>query len=347
MFFASDNSGPAHPQVMDAMIEANSGYAMGYGADPQMDEVRAHIRRIFEAPDAAVYLVSTGTAANTLALSTICKPWQTIYCTPSSHIENDECNAPEFYTGGAKLTLLPDHDKLNTVALQNALDTAERLGVHNVQRGPVAITQVTECGTIYSLSEIQEIASIAKQYGLPTYLDGARFSNAVAALGCTPAEMSWKAGIDVVSFGGTKNGLMASEAVVFFDPTHAMEFELRRKRAAHLFSKHRYLSAQMLGYLRDDLWLSSAKAANASAARLAAGLRAAGAVFPYAPQANMIFAALPRRAHQKLHAAGAVYGLEDSPLEGADLDALITARFVCDWSITTAQIDEFLDLLSA
>lgn len=347
MFFASDNSGPAHPQVMEALIEANSGYAMGYGADPQMDEVRAHIRRIFEAPDAAVYLVSTGTAANTLALSTICKPWQTIYCTPSSHIENDECNAPEFYTGGVKLTLLPDHDKLNTVALLNALDTAERLGVHNAQRGPVAITQVTECGTIYSLSEIQEIASIAKQYGLPTYLDGARFSNAVAALGCTPAEMSWKAGIDVVSFGGTKNGLMAAEAVVFFDPTHAMEFELRRKRAAHLFSKHRYLSAQMLGYLRDDLWLSSAKAANASAARLAAGLRAAGAVFPYAPQANMIFAALPRRTHQKLHATGAVYGLEDGPLQGTDLDALITARFVCDWSITTAQIDEFLGLLSA
>ncbi len=345
MFFASDNSGPVHPEVMDALTEANSGYAMGYGAEPLMDEVRARIRTMFEAPEAEVFLVATGTAANALALSAICRPWQTIYCTPASHIENDECNAPEFYTGGAKLTLLPDHDKLNINALQTALASAARQGIHNVQRGPVAITQVTECGTIYTLDEIRAIAAAAKRYDLPVHLDGARFSNAVVALDCTPAEMSWKAGVDVVSFGGTKNGLMAVEAVVFFDPSHATEFELRRKRGAHLFSKHRYLAAQMTSYLRDDLWRRSAQAANANTAHLVAGLRQAGAVFRYEPQANMVFAALPRAVHQRLHAGGAVYSLEDGALEGADPEELITARFVCDWSISQAQIDRFLALV--
>ena len=174
------------------------------------------------------------------------------------------------------------------------------------------------------------------------HLDGARFANALVALGCTPAEMTWKAGVDVVSFGGTKNGCMGVEAVVFFDPAKAWEFELRRKRGAHLFSKHRFLSAQMAGYMQDDLWKTSAARANDNARHLADGLRAAGATLLHKPDANMIFAKWPRRIHQKLHDAGAKYYVMDGPLEGDDPNEPLSARLVCDWSIGTEAIDQFL-----
>ncbi len=177
------------------------------------------------------------------------------------------------------------------------------------------------------------------------HLDGARFTNALVALGCSPAEMTWKAGVDAVSFGGTKNGLMGVEAVIFFDESKAWEFELRRKRGAHLFSKHRYLSAQMAAYLEDDLWLTSARQANANCARLAEGLRAKGADFLHEPRTNMIFASFPRAKHRQLHAAGAVYHLWGAQLEGADEAEPLPCRLVCDWSISHDQIDQFLSHL--
>ncbi|KXF91143.1 threonine aldolase family protein [Phaeobacter inhibens] len=344
MHFASDNSGPANPEILAALSAANTGYAMGYGADEEMAKVTSRIREIFEAPQAAVYLVATGTAANVLALSTLSQPWQTLFCTRQAHINVDECNGPEFYTGGAKLTLVSDADKMTPADLRQALEGEENRGVHGPQRGPVSITQVTEFGTVYTLDELRALCDVAKSYDLPVHLDGARFTNALVSLGCTPAEMTWKAGVDVVSFGGTKNGCMGVEAVIFFDPAKAQEFEYRRKRGAHLFSKHRYLSAQMLAYLTDDLWLLNASAANAKAARLAAGLRNAGAHFSHDPQANMIFAALPRATHQRLFDAGAVYHLWDGTLDGAAEEA-VTARFVCDWSVGDDQIDAFLALL--
>ncbi|MFV1465363.1 low specificity L-threonine aldolase [Phaeobacter sp. JH20_36] len=344
MHFASDNSGPANPEILAALATANTGYAMGYGADDEMAQVTTRIREIFDAPDAAVYLVATGTAANVLALSTLSQPWQTLFCTRQAHINVDECNGPEFYTGGAKLTLVTDADKMTPADLRQALEGEENRGVHGPQRGPVSITQVTEFGTVYSVEELRALCEVAKSYGLPVHLDGARFTNALVTLGCTAAEMTWKAGVDAVSFGGTKNGCMGVEAVIFFDPAKAQEFEYRRKRGAHLFSKHRYLSAQMLAYLTDDLWLHNARAANAKAARLADGLRSKGARFSHDPQANMIFAALPRATHQRLFDAGAVYHLWDGGLEGA-ADEEVTARFVCDWSIEDDQIDAFLALL--
>ncbi|WP_146344228.1 threonine aldolase family protein [Phaeobacter marinintestinus] len=344
MFFASDNSGPVHPQVMTAVAEANTGYAWAYGADPQMDEVRTKIREIFEAPEAAVYLVATGTAANSLALATLTQPFDTVFCSPVAHIHEDECNAPEFYSGGAKLTLVPGGDKMTPSALRKTIAAEETRGVHGPQRGPVSITQVTERGSVYSLDELAALTAVAKNFDLPVHLDGARFANALAALGCTPAEMTWKLGVDVVSFGGTKNGCMGVEAVIFFDPKHAWEFELRRKRGAHLFSKHRFLSAQMQGYLKDGLWLETAKQANARCARLVDGLEKAGARFLTTPQANMIFTAFPRRIHQRLHDAGAAYHLWDGTLEGDDPEELLAARLVCDWSITEDQIDQFLNL---
>lgn len=344
MYFASDNSGPVHPEVMTAMSEANEGYAMGYGDDPQMEQVRTHLREIFESPDAAIYLVTTGTAANALALSTMCNPWQTVFCSPTAHIHEDECNAPEFFTGGAKLTLVPGGDKMSAKALRGVIEAEENRGVHGPQRGPVSITQVTERGSVYTLEELQALTDVAKEYDLPVHLDGARFANALVALGCSPAEMTWKIGVDALSFGGTKNGCMGVEAVIFFDSAKAWEFELRRKRAAQLVSKHRYLSAQMLGYLKDDLWLASARKANANCARLVAGLRAAGAEFQHQPDANMIYAALPRRIHKRLHDAGAVYHLISGQLAG-DPDEMVVMRLVCDWSISHEQIDAFLGLL--
>ncbi len=344
MYFASDNSGPVHPQVMAALNTANEGYQMAYGADSLMNEVRDRIRGVFEAPGAAVYLVATGTAANSLALATLAQPWETVFCSPVAHIHEDECNAPEFYSG-AKLTLVPGSDKMNPEALRGAILTEETRGVHGPQRGPVSITQVTERGSVYSLGELQALCGVAKEYGLPVHLDGARFTNALVALNCSPAEMTWKSGVDVVSFGGTKNGLMGVEAVVFFDETKAWEFELRRKRGAHLFSKHRYLSAQMAAYLQNDLWLTMARQANANCARLADGLRAKGASFLHEPQANMIFAEFSRARHKQLHQAGAVYHLWGAELEGADEEEPLACRLVCDWSIGTDDIDRFLALL--
>lgn len=342
MFFASDNSGPVHPKVMQRILDANSGYAMPYGNDDIMEEVRSALRTMFEAPDAAVYLVSTGTAANALALACYTQPWQTVFCAQYSHIEEDECNAPEFYTGGAKLTLIPAKDKMAPDALAKAIAHRAGKNVHMAQSGAVSITQVTEFGTVHTLDELQALTAIAKDAKLPVHLDGARFANALVALGCTPAEMTWKSGVDVVSFGGTKNGCMAVEAVVFFDPSKAWEFELRRKRGAHLFSKHRYLSAQMSAYLKDDLWQEMAKSANAACARLADGLRANGAEMLHNPDANMIFARFPRSVHQKLRAAGAKYYVTDGDVDTGPDDEMLSARLVCDWSMTDTLIDRFL-----
>lgn len=340
MFFASDNAGPVHPAVMDRVIAANTGHQMPYGKDDLMDEVRAEIRRVFEAPQAEVYLVATGTAANALALACYTQPWQTIFASKVAHIQEDECNAPEFYAGGAKLTLVETDNKMAPEALDAAIGGWVDGDVHGPQRGPVSITSVTERGSVYGLDELKALTEVAKGYGLPVHLDGARFANAMVSLGCSAAEMSWKSGVDVVSFGGTKNGCMGVEAVVFFDPSKAWEFELRRKRGAHLFSKHRFLSAQMAGYLQGDAFVQIAREANGHAAHLAEGLRAAGAEFMYAPDANMIYTRFPRSTHQRLHEAGAKYYLKGS-LDGP-AEEMVGARLVCDWSIGRDRIDAFL-----
>ncbi len=343
MFFASDNAGPALPQVLAALNDADNGYAMPYGADPLSIDVRDMLREVFEAPQAAVYLVATGTAANALALATLTQPYETVFCSPVAHIHEDECNAPEFYTGGAKLTLVGSSDKMSPEALREAIAAEETRGVHGPQRGSVSITQVTERGSVYSLGELEALVDVAKAYDLPVHLDGARFANAAVALGCSAAEMTWKLGIDAVSFGGTKNGCMGVEAVVFFDPSKAWEFELRRKRGAHLFSKHRFLAAQMKGYLADDTWLSAASKANAACARLADGLAKFGAVeLDQAPDANIIFAKMPRHLHQKLHAAGAVYYVMGGDVDTGDTDEMLSCRLVCDWSIGAEGVDAFL-----
>ncbi|UTH48561.1 low specificity L-threonine aldolase [Loktanella salsilacus] len=348
MFFTSDNAGPAHPSVMQALMDANTGYASGYGSDDGMTRVRAMIQEIFEAPEAAVHLVATGTAANALTLATLSNPWDTIFCSPMAHIQEDECNAPEFYTGGTKLTLVPATDaKMTPDALRASILGEETRGVHGPQRGPVSITQATEKGTVYSVAELQALTAVAHEFGLKTHLDGARFTNALVSLGCSPAEMTWKAGIDAVSFGGTKNGLLGVEACIFFDPAASWEFELRRKRGAHLFSKHRYLSAQMEAYLTDDLWLTLAAKANAACARLIAGLKTAKDVeIQYQSQSNLVFFDAPRGLHQRMLAAGAHYYVTSGDPDSGPADEVLTGRLVCDWSCDHAAIDQFITLLT-
>ncbi len=349
MFFASDNSSGVPAAILEALARANEGFAPGYGADAIMERVRARVRDIFEAPEAAVHLVATGTAANALSLATFCPPWGAVYCHRVAHIEEDECGAPEFYTGGSKLVLLDGkHGKIDPLALERTLQSASRVGVHNVQKGMLSITNLTECGSRYSVSEIRALAAIAKAHNLPVHLDGARFTNALVAEGCTPAEMTWKAGIDVLSFGGTKNGLMGVEAVVIFDPAKAWEFELRRKRGGHLFSKHRFLSAQMEAWLEGDLWLSLARHANAMAARLETGLKALPDTTLLHPRGgNMLFPSFPRAAHRRARAQGAAYYFwpGDHSLEGDNAEAL-SARLVASWSTTEEQVDAFLALIA-
>jgi len=344
MFFASDNGSAAPDAVMQALIAANTGFTSGYGADALMDSVRQKVRAVFEAPEAAVYLVPTGTAANALSIATFIQPWNTVYCHRVAHIEEDECNAPEFYAGGAKLTLLEGADGLIDPAhLAQVLDMAPT-AVHHAQPGMLSLTNLTERGARYSVAQITELAGLARLRGLPVHLDGARFANAVVAEGCTAAEMTWHAGVDVVSFGGTKNGLLGVEAVVIFDPDKAWEFELRRKRGGHLFSKHRYLSAQMDAYLTDDLWLSLAGTANSRAERLESGLRDAGVRLVHARGGNMLFVEMPTETHARLRAAGAVY--YDWPGEpGSVTPGQSQARLVTSWSTTESDVDRFIGLV--
>jgi len=338
MFFASDNTSGATPEVMRALIRANDGYARGYGGDEITARVTAQLREVFDAPDAAVHLVATGTAANALALATHTQPWQAVFCHRHAHIAEDECGAPEFFTNGAKLALVDGpHGKMTPDTLAQALGTTGESGVHGVQRGILSITNVTEAGTVYTPSEISALTALAKSHGIPSHLDGARFANALVATGASPAQMTWQAGIDVVSFGGTKNGCLGAEAVVIFDPARDWEFQLRRKRAGHLISKNRYLAAQMEGYLTDGAWLHHAAHANAMGTLLADGLARLNSVHQRHPvQANMMFPEWAAGTHDRLKAAGAAYYPYLAP-QGRE-----AARLVTSWSTTSADVDHFL-----
>lgn len=337
MWFTSDNASGAAPEIMAALQRANEGYARSYGADAIMDRVRAQLRTVFDGPEAAVYLVATGTAANALSLALFCPPWSAVFAHPEAHIAVDECGAPEFYTNGAKLVTVDGaHGKMTPATLAQTLG---RVGdsVHSVQKGILSITNVTEAGTVYSPAEVAALTAVAKAHGLPCHLDGARFANALAATGATASEMTWKAGIDVVSFGGTKNGCLGVEAVVIFDAAKAWEFELRRKRGGHLFSKHRFLSAQMQAYLTDDLWMRLATHANAMASRLALGIAKIPQTHLLHPAgANMLFPEWPEGTHDRAEARGANYYRWTAP-KGRE-----SARLVASWATTTADVDGLL-----
>lgn len=349
MFFASDNGSGVPAEVLAALARANEGHALPYGADPLTQDVQARLRALFEAPEAAVFLVATGTAANALSLALLCPPWAAVFCHRHAHVEEDECGAPEFFTGGAKLIPLEGaHAKIAPEALARAVAATGSTGVHGVQRGMLTLTNATENGTIYRPAEVAVLARIAREAGMPVHMDGARLANALVTAGCSPAEMTWRAGVDALSLGGTKNGLMGVEAVILFDPAKAWEFQLRRKRGGHLVSKQRYLAAQMAAWLEDGLWLRLAAEANRMAARLAEGLaRLPDARILHPVEANAVFAEWPRGAHRRAQAAGAQYYLwpATQSLEGPEEEP-VAARLVCSWSTTAEEVDRFLALLA-
>jgi threonine aldolase len=291
--FASDNTTGAADEILAAITAANKGRAMPYGNDDLTRRVEKKISEVFEA-EAAVFLLATGTAANALALSVMAPPFGAVYCQAEAHVNVDECGAPEFYTSGAKLLPLEGVDGKITVAeLEEALLRADP-AVHSVQPAAISLTQATEAGTVYTVDEVRAITAVARKAGLGVHMDGARFANAVQSLGCAPADVTWRAGVDVLSFGATKNGALAAEAVVIFEPALAKDFAYRRKRGGHLFSKMRFVAAQWDAYLRDDRWLHWAGHANAMAVRLATGLiKVPGARFSFPVEANELFVSLP------------------------------------------------------
>jgi threonine aldolase len=308
MDFASDNSIGASAEILAAIAAANSGTALSYGADPWTAKALARIDAIFERHTTS-FLVATGTAANALALAALTPPYGAVFCHSGAHVMEDECGAPEFFTAGAKLVgIEAEAGKITPPALRAKLAAFPRGTVTQVQPAALSLSQATECGTLYSAAEIAELAKIAHAAAIPVHMDGARFANALVAQKATPAEMSWKAGIDVLSFGATKNGALACEAVIFFDPAKAENFVYQRKRGGHTLSKGRFLGAQMAAYLEGDHWLGLARKANAQAASLAAGLaKVPGIRFVWPCAANELFILVPRQIDQALKAAGAHY----------------------------------------
>ena len=337
--FTSDHVTPVCAPVMAALNAANSGLVASYGADPFTERLKAVASEVFEA-DVAIYPVATGTAANALALSQIAAPYGAVYCYEAAHIVTDECGAPEFFTGGAKLLGLPSADgKITPAPLTAAIALADEMGVHHVKPSALSLTQATEWGTVYGLREIAALTAAAKEHRLRVHMDGARFANALVHLGCSPAAVTWKSGIDVLSLGASKNGALCAEAVVFFDPALAENFERRRKRAGHLWSKSRFLSAQLLAYFEDDLWLRNARHANAMAARLAQGLREIpGVRLIQEVQANELFVALPENLVVALEKAG--FGFYRWPLRAVPDGVAI--RLVASYATQSADVDELI-----
>lgn len=278
MDFSSDTSAPAHPAILEALARANSGMAPSYGADEWTARAKAALRDVFET-DLEVYFVASGTAANSLALSVICPSYGSILCHEEAHIERDERGAPEFYTGGGKLHLLPGaHAKIDAGTLERVLSRRDPDFVHETPAMALSVTNLTECGTAYSADEVSHLAGMAHAAGLRVHMDGARFANALISQNVSAADLTWKAGIDIMSLGATKNGALGCEAIILFGDQMAafQELQIRAKRAGHMPAKMRYLSAQMCAYLENDLWLTLAGHANASARRLASVLSAAG-----------------------------------------------------------------------
>ena len=311
MNFRSDNESPAAPAILAAVQEANQGAAWAYAEDRWSEQLDAAFSDLF-GTRTTVLPVSTGTAANSIALAAVTPPWGSVYCHRNAHILNDECGAPEFYGGGLRLVPVDGPDgKFTADSLQRAVRSAEGHGVHSYQATAVSLTQSTESGTVYLPEEIESLCAMAGQYGLATHLDGARFGNAVAALGCHPGEVSWRAGVQLLSFGASKNGCMAAEALLIFDDATAGDPGLKeraerlRKRSGHLLSKMRFVSAQLLAYIKDDLWLNMASHANAQAAQFARAVADhQEAELEYSVEANEVFVRWTAEGFRRLEDAG-------------------------------------------
>ncbi len=343
MNFASDNTAPVVPAILDAIVQANAGYARGYGADDWTAAVERRLSEIFER-EVAAFLVPTGTAANALSLAQVTPPWGVVFCHRDSHIITDECGAPEFYGGGLKLEGLSGNGaKIEPETLKAALAGYGGHEPHQMVASALSITQASEAGTIYRTDEIAELCDIAHSRSLAVHMDGARFANALVRLNTTPAQMTWQSGIDVLSFGATKGGAMAAEAVVLFDPARAGFFAERRKRSGQLLSKHRFIAVQMAAYLAEDRWLALARHANAMADTLARKLAAAGFAPVWPVEANLVFVAIPQTLDARLKAAGASYYVRNN----ASLDigtGNVLVRLVTSFSTVDEDIERFVNL---
>lgn len=349
MNFGSDNVHGVHDAILDAIRDANAGTARSYGHDDWSAAAEARLREVFEC-DLAAYLVVTGTAANSLALAACCPPHGAVVCHHEAHIQVDECGAPEMYTGGAKLLgVRGPAAKLAPGAITAMLDAMGR-GEHEQRPSVLSLSQATELGTVYTVDDVTALAATARERHMRVHMDGARFANALVCLGCTPAELTWKAGVDVLSFGATKNGALGVEAVVFFDRALTTDFLYRRKRAGQLVSKSRYLGAQMIAYLHDDLWLENARHANAMADRLAAGMGALpGVRLPLPVEANEVFAVMPRTLYEALLASGARFSAW--PGEGAGVGTVaadeVFVRLLTSFRTTPQDIDRLLQVAAS
>jgi threonine aldolase len=333
--FASDNTAGACPEALSALVTANAGFVASYGNDPWTQQVCDRIRSLFET-DCDVFFAFNGTAANSLALAALCQSYHSVICAETAHVETDECGAPEFFSNGTKLLAAPQSG--GKIAPQAVVELVKkRSDIHYPRPRVVTLTQSTELGTIYTPDEIRAVSAVAREHGLKLHMDGARFANAVAALGCSPAETTWKAGVDVLCFGGTKMGMPVGEAIVFFDRELSLEFSYRCKQAGQLASKMRVLSAPWLAMLQDDVWLARARHANSMAQLLAERLAALPGVSLRLPtQANAVFAELPVAAAEKLRAMGwAFYSF----IGGG-------ARFMCSWATDPAAIDALVEDLA-
>lgn len=336
MNFRSDNTAPASPEILAALAACNDGPAAGYGDDEWTAQVQAAFAKLFEA-EVEVYLAATGTAANSIGLAAMAAPWSSILCHREAHIETDEAGAPEFFSGGAKLVLIDGpHAKFSAGALEEAL-LRNRRGVHSVHPGAVSISNATEKGAVYTPAEVTALADVAHGEGIGLHMDGARIANAVAYLGCTPRALTLDAGVDVLSFGATKNGALAAEAIVVFDKARVHGIAKRRKRSGHLFSKHRYLAAQMLAYLKHDLWLANARRANGLAQRIA---QVAGEWVSAPVEANQVFIKPGVAALAQLRAAGADF-YDWGPAGSGE------ARLVVSWSQPEEDVSKLCDAIAA
>ena len=350
MNFGSDNTAGIAPAIFDAIAAANAGQIGAYGSDPLTAEVSEMFSTFFER-DVHVTLVTLGTAANALALSAITPPWGAVLCHHEAHINVDECGAPEMYSGGAKIVGVDGPGaKIDPAALTATLARIGPLRPHHVRPTALSLSQVTEAGRVYRAQEIKALAGIARDRGLKVHMDGARFANALVSLNASPADITWKAGVDVLCFGATKAGAMAAEAIVCFDPQIAENMDYRRKRAAHLWSKHRFLAAQWKGFLGDGQWRQLAGHANDMAARLAEGIVSRGiGRLPFAADANEVFPVLKTEDATRAQSAGAVFypwsthGLQlpDGPGDGEGF-----YRFVTSFATSEADVDGVLDLLA-
>jgi threonine aldolase len=348
MNFASDNAAGIAPEILAGIGLANEGAALAYGRDSWTRRVEQRFAELFER-EVAVFLVATGTAANALALAHFTPPWGAVLCHRDAHIATDECGAPEFYGGGIKLIgLSGEAGKIAPETLRCALDDGQWGGPHHVSPSALSLSQATEAGTIYRPGELRELADIAHARGLSVHVDGARFGNALARMNASPAQATWMAGVDVLSFGATKGGALAAEAAVFFDLGRVANMAERRKRGGHLVSKHRFIAAQIEAYLSDGLWLRLARHANAMADRLAAGLTAAGVAPVWPVEANEVFVAISSRADTRLRAAGASYYPWTTNSLTADVvraPDTVLVRLVTSFATTTDEVDRFVAMV--